>query len=56
MPSAEEMVKEYAVQFFDIVPGSLVDELNEEAMDLMDNCLDAMKKQILKKYSFDLTF
>ena len=42
---------EYATQFFDFVPQTMVDEISEDANELIQGALEAMKQKITSKYS-----
>ena len=41
---------EYATQFFEFVPKSFVDELNEECNELISEALGVIKLKIMSKY------
>ena len=42
---------EYATQFFDFVPQSLVDELSENSNQLIQEALTTIKQKLTSKYS-----
>ena len=42
---------EYATQFFDFVPQTMVDEICEDANELLQGALGAMKQKVTSKYS-----
>ena len=45
----EDKDTEYATQFFQFIPKSFLDELNEESNDLISEALGAMRQKILSK-------
>ena len=47
----EDKETEYATQFFDFVPESFADELNEECNDLISEALEKIKLKILSKFT-----
>ena len=46
----EDKDTEYATQFFEFIPKSFVDELNEESNDLISEALEMMKQKIVSKF------
>ena len=45
----EDKDTEYATQFFEFIPKSFVDELNEESNDLISEALEMMKQKIVSR-------
>merc|ERR1719481_1814669 len=44
-----DVEKEYAAQFFEKIPSAFVNVIREDARDLVGECLQKMKQQIMKK-------
>ena len=51
MDAKQQSQTEYATQFFDFVPQSLVDELSENSNQLIQEALTSIKQKITSKYS-----